>query len=340
LHYLITGHTGFKGAWLAMMLNIQGHEVSGISLDPAGKSLYRDADLTRFFVHDIKEDIRDLHKLKKAFLKVNPDVLIHLAAQPLVRESYRNPLYTFETNVMGTLNVLESASNLKDLKSGLIVTTDKVYMNHDHKKHFVESDELGGRDPYSASKAAADIAAQSWIESFVEAPISIARAGNVIGGGDWAQDRIVPELVTSFSEGKRPILRYPNSIRPWQHVLDCLNGYLLLTEKQMDSNIRGVFNFGPSLNDQYTVADLVDNFGSFWGISSPSWTVDGTDHPHESGHLLLDSTKARNVLGWSDKLSFLDSVKWTADWYQKSTELNPLEIVQEQINEFISMNRK
>ena len=340
MHYLITGHTGFKGSWLAIMLEMYGHEVSGISLDPAEKSLYRDADLNKLFVHDIRVDIRDLPKLKKAFLDVNPDVLIHLAAQPLVRESYRNPLYTFETNVMGTLNVLESASNLKNLKSTLIVTTDKVYMNHEHKKHFVETDKLGGRDPYSASKAAADIATQSWIESFAEAPISIARAGNVIGGGEWAQDRIVPELAAAFSEGKKPILRYPNAIRPWQHVLDCLNGYLLLTEKQMDSSIAGVFNFGPSLNDQFTVADLVDNFGSFWGMKSPAWSTNGTEHPHESGHLLLDSTKARNVLGWSDKLSFLESVKWTADWYQKTTELKPLEIVQHQIKEFISMNQK
>jgi CDP-glucose 4,6-dehydratase len=338
LHYLITGHTGFKGAWLAIMLQMYGHEVSGISLDPAKKSLFRDADLSKLFIHDIREDIRDLPRLKTAFLEVNPDVLIHLAAQPLVRESYRNPLYTFETNVMGTLNVLESASSLQNLKSGLIVTTDKVYLNHEHKKLFVESDALGGRDPYSASKAAADIAAQSWIESFAEAPISIARAGNVIGGGDWAQDRIVPELVTAFSKGDRPVLRYPSAIRPWQHVLDCLNGYLLLTEQQMVSDIRGTFNFGPSLNDQFTVAELVDNFGSFWGMTSPAWTTDGTDHPHESGHLLLDSTKARNVLGWSDKLSFSESVKWTADWYQKSTELNPLEIVQQQIKEFISMS--
>ena len=340
MHYLITGHTGFKGAWLAIMLKMYGHEVSGISLDPAEKSLFRDADLSGMFANDIREDIRDLPRLKKAFLDINPDILIHLAAQPLVRESYRNPIYTFETNVMGTLNVLESASTLQNLKSGLIVTTDKVYMNHENKRHFVESDALGGRDPYSASKAAADIATQSWIESFAGVPISIARAGNVIGGGDWAQDRIVPELVTAFSEGKKPILRYPNAIRPWQHVLDCLNGYLLLIEKQMDSNIRGAFNFGPSLNDQFSVAELVDSFGSFWGVGSPAWTTDGTDHPHESDYLLLDSTKARDVLGWSDKLSFLESVKWTADWYQKSKELNPLEIVQQQIKEFISMSQK
>jgi CDP-glucose 4,6-dehydratase len=205
---------------------MQGHTVSGISLDPDSKSVYVDARLSSIFSNDLRVDIRNRDSLRRAVEKISPDVIIHLAAQPLVLYSYLHPQETFDTNVMGTINLLETTRTLKDLRAVLIVTTDKVYRNRNHLRGYVEADELGGIDPYSASKAAADIAAQSWIESCAEIPITIARAGNVIGGGDWASDRIIPDLVRAYSANRKPVIRFPHAIRPWQHVLDCLNGYL------------------------------------------------------------------------------------------------------------------
>ena len=197
MHYLITGHTGFKGSWLSLMLQIQGHEVSGISLNPPQKSLFVQAEIEGTLKHDFRIDIRNREELTKVIHTVNPEIIVHLAAQPLVRESYKFPVETFETNVIGTLNVLEATKDLKNLQAALIITTDKVYKNNRHLRGYVETDELGGDDPYSASKAAIDIAAQSWIKSFATVPIAIARAGNVICGVDWATDRIIPDLVNA-----------------------------------------------------------------------------------------------------------------------------------------------
>ena len=224
MHFLITGHTGFKGAWLSMLLHARGHTVSGISLQPETNSLFIQANVQKFLERDIRCDINESSKLTSYFNETKPDVVIHLAAQALVRESYNNPITTFETNVMGTLNVMKASQQLRDLKGQLIVTTDKVYKNMNKTSGYVESEALGGQDPYSASKAMADIAAQSWLSSFDNPPTAIARAGNVIGGGDICADRLIPDLIQSYSNGSKPKLRAPNSIRPWQHVLDCLNG--------------------------------------------------------------------------------------------------------------------
>jgi CDP-glucose 4,6-dehydratase len=274
MHYLITGHTGFKGSWLALMLEMQGHTVSGIALDPPAKSLFNQAELSPIFKHDLRLDIRDRAAMKQAVEMIDPEVIIHLAAQPLVRESYRIPVETFDTNVLGTLNILEATRELKHLKAALIITTDKVYKNHNHLRGYVETDELGGDDPYSASKAAADIAAQSWIKSFAKVPMAIARAGNVIGGGDWAQDRIIPDLVNAYSSGILPTLRYPNAIRPWQHVLDCLNGYLKLINHQLSSGVGGEWNFGPDLAEKHSVGDLVTTFAEKWGRTGLLWNLE------------------------------------------------------------------
>jgi len=334
MHYLITGHTGFKGSWLSLMLEMQGHTVSGISLDPAEKSLFNQANLTSIFEHDIRLDIRDASKITSTIENIDPEVIIHLAAQPLVRESYRIPVETFDINVLGTLNVLEATINLKNLKAALIITTDKVYKNHNRLRGYVETDELGGDDPYSASKAAADIAAQSWIKSFATVPMAIARAGNVIGGGDWAQDRIIPDLVNAYSTGNLPTLRYPKAIRPWQHVLDCLNGYLKLIDYQLYTGNGGEWNFGPPLGESHTVEELVKEFSAHWSMTGPCWKLDSLAKPHEANLLLLDSLKSRTLLNWNDRLSFKTSIDWTANWYLGLTELTAFEITSQQICEF------
>jgi CDP-glucose 4,6-dehydratase len=331
MHYLITGHTGFKGSWLALMLEMQGHTVSGIALDPPAKSLFNQAELSPIFKHDLRLDIRDRAAMKQAVEKVDPEVIIHLAAQPLVRESYRIPVETFDINVLGTLNILEATRELKNLQAALIITTDKVYKNHNHLRGYVETDELGGDDPYSASKAAADIAAQSWIKSFAKVPMAIARAGNVIGGGDWAQDRIIPDLVNAYSSGNLPTLRYPDAIRPWQHVLDCLNGYLMLIDHQLTNGVGGEWNFGPDLSEKHSVGDLVTAFAEKWGHSGQLWNFESTNQPHEAGYLLLDSSRAREHLGWADKLSFEDAIRWSVDWYQGVFTHSALEVTRKQI---------
>lgn len=339
MHYLITGHTGFKGAWLSLMLHAQGHTVSGISLDPPSASLFSQAKLSDIFVHDLRLDIRDEISLNAAVASVSPDVIIHLAAQPLVQASYFDPVGTFQANVIGTLNVLESTRKLKSLKATLVITTDKVYRNVGHLRGYTELDELGGEDPYSASKAAADIAAQSWRTSFANSPVAIARAGNVIGGGDWASNRIIPDLVKAYSQGNIPRLRHPDAIRPWQHVLDCLQGYISLVNEMLNKSFSGQWNFGPSLSDRYTVSDLVEAFSEHWFEGTPveSWQKSEELGFPESTYLLLDSTKARNALNWNDQLSFSDSVKWTTDWYKNLKGLNPRQRTLEQIKSYFSL---
>jgi CDP-glucose 4,6-dehydratase len=332
VRYLITGHTGFKGSWLSLMLQMQGHEVSGISLDPPKKSLFEEANLTDIFKHDLRVDIRNRLALKAAIEAIDPEIVIHLAAQPLVRESYKTPVETFETNVIGTLNLLEATKELKSLKATLVITTDKVYKNKNLLAGYKESDELGGDDPYSASKAAADIATQSWIKSFGTTPVAIARAGNVIGGGDWATDRLIPDLVTAYTNGSIPVLRYPNAIRPWQHVLDCLNGYLMLVAHMITTKEGGEWNFGPNLNEKYSVSDLVTRFAENFNVQGMTWNQEQSDQPHEANYLLLGSDKARHELGWKDVLSFTDAVSWSANWYQDSA--SRLERTIKQIQEF------
>ena len=339
MHYLITGHTGFKGSWLSLMLQIQGHTVSGISLDPLEKSLFNQANLGEIFENDFRIDIRNSKELSQAMEKIEPEVIIHLAAQPLVRESYKDPIGTYKTNVLGTLNVLEGTKGLSNLKATLIITTDKVYKNHNHLRGYVETDELGGDDPYSASKAAADIATQSWIKSFATSPIAIARAGNVIGGGDWAADRIIPDLVNAYSLNQLPTLRYPDAIRPWQHVLDCLNGYSILVDSMISDGLTGEWNFGPDLRDNHKVLDLVKTFARAWGVkeSNSAWTVEESKQPLEAGNLLLDSSKARDSLGWKDKLCFRENVDWTSNWYQKIGDLGAKQVTELQIKEYFNL---
>jgi CDP-glucose 4,6-dehydratase len=334
MHYLITGHTGFKGAWMALMLRERGHRVSGISLEPIKDSIFNRVNLAATLENDIRCDIRESAKLSSHFKQVNPDVVIHLAAQALVRESYKNPRDTFEVNAIGTLNVLHASQQINDLRAQLIITTDKVYKNIGKTSGYVETEALGGQDPYSASKAMADIATQSWLSSFENPTTAIARAGNVIGGGDACADRLIPDLINSYSMGLTPKLRAPNSVRPWQHVLDCLNGYLMLVDALIDKSADGAWNFGPDENQSKTVADVADIAGGVWGVEK-SWENDLGNHPHEASLLMLNSNKARTELGWSDKLSFEESVNWTIDWYKNVHNGNdPLEETLKNIESF------
>jgi CDP-glucose 4,6-dehydratase len=336
MHFLITGHTGFKGAWLSLILQQRGHVVSGISLPPEKGSLFEQANIGKHLENDIYCDIRDLSKLTTSFKKINPDVVIHLAAQALVRESYRNPIVTFETNVTGTLNVLQASQQIGKLKAQLIVTTDKVYKNVSKSSGYVETEALGGQDPYSASKAMADIATQSWLSSFENAPTAIARAGNVLGGGDVCADRLITDLIHSYSSGITPKLRAPNSVRPWQHVLDCLNGYLTLVDAVIENKADGAWNFGPDENQSKAVADVANIAAKVWGVEK-SWKNDSGNHPHEASMLILNSNKARTNLGWSDKLSFEETVEWTTNWYKNvNSGKNPLEETLKNIRDFES----
>ena len=334
MRYLITGHTGFKGSWLAAILKAQGHEVVGISLPPLENSLYESAKLKDLFSTENFVDIRDRTSFKRAIHDSRADVAFHLAAQPLVRESYRSPIETYETNVIGTLNFLDGIRE-SDVQAAVVITTDKVYKNKNLLRGYTESDELGGHDPYSSSKAAADIAAQSWIASFECKNIAIARAGNVIGGGDWAADRLIPDLVNSFAKNSPARLRFPNSIRPWQHVADCLAGYLALSDAILKSGATGEWNFGPAIDTSTTVSRVADLAAQSWGAGA-SWELDSDSQLHEAGYLLLDSTKSREKLDWSEKLDFETTMRLTIDFYKAAIGgASPRNLLEGQISNFL-----
>ncbi len=316
MHFLVTGHTGFKGAYLVKLLLKRGHKVSGFALDPEEDSIFANAELGSLMEFDFRGDIRNLDLIKDAVAKASPDIIIHLAAQSLVLKSFTNPMETFEVNVKGTLNILEASSSSHNLKGTLIVTTDKVYKNELKKTGYVESDPLGGAaDPYSASKAMADIATQSWIYSFSNSPICIARAGNVIGGGDVSEARLIPEVISSLIINEAPILRNPSAVRPWQYVLDCLNGYLSLIDQMIIRDIDTSWNFGPLPSEFKTVEKVVDEIYRNWD-SPISWEQDNSKLLPEANYLTLNSTKARNELHWTDRLTFAESVEWTVNWYK------------------------
>jgi CDP-glucose 4,6-dehydratase len=318
MHYLVTGHTGFKGAWLTLMLIEQGHAVSGLALEPAPESLYQRARLSELLLRDLRVDIRDASATLEAVKEVAPDVVLHLAAQPLVRESYKNPRVTYETNTLGTLNVLEAVALTPSVKAQVIITTDKVYRNVNQIWGYRESDPLGGVDPYSTSKAAADLITQSWMASSGSCvPTAIARAGNVIGGGDVCADRLMVDLVAAFSTARAVRLRNPESVRPWQHVLDCLHGYLELTDALLRGESSGeAFNFGPDTTSFVPVGVMATRVASLWGASSVI-EIDRGPNVHEAARLSLDSRKAELVLGWRNRIAFEDALAWTVSWEKK-----------------------
>lgn len=335
MHYLITGHTGFKGSWLAQLLVAQGHQVSGVALQPRVGDLFSIANLSEIFVNDFRQDIRDFEVLEKIFNEVNPDVLIHFAAQPLVLESYRDPVGTYETNVNGTLNVLKASDNTESLKARLIITTDKVYRNTGKTTGYVESDSLGGIDPYSASKAMADILTQSWSITSTGAPIAIARAGNVIGGGDFAKDRIFTDVVHSFVNDLKLELRSPTSVRPWQHVLDCLSGYLSIVDSLLKGSKGAIWNIGPSTSSYTTVREILNLGELFWNKKLD--VVEIESKYLETNHLTLDSSQANKLLGWKSAWDIESTIERTIQWYKgHSLGVNPRILCEEDISEFLA----
>lgn len=317
MRVFLTGHTGFKGSWFVPYLSALGHEVIGYSLGTQVSELYKEAQIASFVEQEFFGDVRDQGLLEIALLKANPDVVIHFAAQALVRTSYQEPRFTFETNFNGTLNVLVTLSKLPNLKSTLIVTTDKVYRIENVKGGFSETHALSGSDPYSASKAAADLLTQSWVKSNTEKPINIARAGNVIGGGDWSKDRLIPDIFRSIQKEEETILRFPEATRPWQHVLDCLNGYWMLIQNSIETGISSEWNFGPKSNQILTVGQVASLVldearpGRKWERSSVQDVVETTE-------LSLNSDKARTLLNWEEKLTNTQAIKMTTNWYMRN----------------------
>jgi len=339
MHVLVTGHTGFKGAWLVMMLRARGWNVSGIALDPEPGALSEVADVRGLLEQDHRVDIRDADAVRSAVTSVSPDAVFHLAAQPLVRESYRDPRSTMETNVMGTFNVLDAVRDSGTARASVIITTDKVYRNVNQIAGYVEGDPLGGHDPYSASKAMADLLTQSWTRSFDGPTTVIARAGNVIGGGDVSSDRLLPDLLRAFAAGEPASIRYPQAVRPWQHVLDCLQGYLLLMDAALAGETsQGEWNFGPGPESFRTVAEVADAAARDWGAGAAWVDASDGDHPHEAELLALDANAARMALGWADRLPFAESITWTVDWHKAvSSGVTAREACDEQLAVFATL---
>ena len=336
MHYLITGHTGFKGAWLSLILKEAGHTVSGLSLEPLKGGLFDLSDLSKIYQSDLRVDIRNAELTKSAIESVEPDVVFHLAAQPLVRQSYLDPRETFETNAMGTLNVLEGVASTSSVKAHVVITTDKVYRNINQSLGYVESDPLGGDDPYSSSKAMADLLTQSWVKSFPGIPTAIARAGNVIGGGDVSPDRLLPDLIRSFTLNKKTILRFPDAVRPWQHVLDCLQGYIQLSNALLEGQGQGQWNIGPEDSSFQTVRTIADEACNYWG-NGVGWEYDGTPQPHEAHFLTLNPQKAISELGWRNVLQYPEALHWTLDWEKRvSNGESPYEVTQDQISKYLA----
>lgn len=334
MHYLVTGHTGFKGSWLTLLLVSRGHQVSGLALDPLDGALFNRAAIADQLVNDFRVDVRDADGTAAAVSAAAPDVVVHMAAQPLVRESYRRPRDTYEINAIGTLNVLEAVAATASVRAHVVVTSDKVYRNINQEAGYVETDPLGGHDPYSASKAMADLLAQSWIRSFPGVPTAIARAGNVIGGGDVSRDRLLPDLTAAFALGQTPRLRFPSAVRPWQHVLDCLNGYLTLADALLAGSGQGEWNFGPGRDSFVEVGEVATLAAELWGGGS-HWELDRGEHPHEANLLALDPAKAERELGWRNRLGFHDALSWTVSWARRVHDgADPLTVTREQIDAF------
>ena len=317
---LVTGHTGFKGSWLSLWLKQLGAEVVGISLAPETQPNHWNLLGLESSVQHHELDIRQATEVVSVFKATQPEVVFHLAAQPLVRRSYRDPLETWSTNVMGTANVLEACRQTRSVRAILVVTTDKCYENQEWAWGYRETDRLGGHDPYSASKAGSELVAASYRSAFFHtdsAPLlATARAGNVIGGGDWSEDRLVPDLVRAIAAQQSLEIRSPNATRPWQHVLESLSGYLRLGQKLIEGekNFDGAWNFGPERSGNSTVADVLNRLQTHW--PEMQWHQTAAPQPHEANLLYLDSAKAHAQLGWQSVWNLDTTLEKTADWYR------------------------
>ena len=315
---LITGHTGFIGSWLTKVLSVSDSKILGYSLNPPTSPSMYDAIRLSKGLMDLRKDVRDKESLKRAIQEFEPEIVFHLAAQPIVLESYDNPVETFETNVMGTVNLLESLRRVGSAKVIVVMTSDKVYKNSGSSYSYREADPLGGKDPYSASKSSQDIVVNSFRESYFDSMnvgISSIRAGNVIGGGDWGVHRIVPDVVRGLTESNIIRIRNPDSVRPWQYVLEPISGMLLLAQRMWDDiKFSGEWNFGPNNQREITVKELVDKFLKKWG--SGSYTIAKDNEAREANSLQLDISKAKSVLSWFPKYNFEEIIDETVGWYR------------------------
>ena len=336
----ITGHTGFIGSWLTKWLSMLDAEVCGYSLDPLSKPNMYDLLNLSDSVIDIRGDIRNREAIQKAILDFNPEIVFHLAAQPIVIDSYYYPVETFDTNVTGTVNLLNELRQVDSIKTIIVMTSDKSYRNNEWVYPYSENDILGGKDPYSASKSCQDVVVESFRESYFsnsEVGISSVRAGNVIGGGDWAPHRIIPDLVRGIVSGEKVKIRNPNSVRPWQHVLEPISGILSLAER-MYNNVKfsGAWNFGPEQNTEISVKELAESFINIWG--SGSYDIDEVQSYKEANYLQLDVSKAKKKLNWTPRYNFSAALNETVDWYKEyyrnSATMN--EKTEEQIGKYFS----
>lgn len=315
----LTGHTGFKGTWLSRILILAGAEVTGYSLEPPTNPSLFEQTKTASRMKSIIGDIRDGAKLKAALVEASPDIVLHLAAQPIVRTSYKDPVGTYESNVMGTVNILEAVRACDTVKSFVNITTDKVYLNKEWAWGYRENEELCGYDPYSNSKSCSELVTYSYRNSFfseeTSPAISTARSGNVIGGGDYATDRIIPDCIRAVEEGKEIILRNPNSTRPYQHVLECLRGYLTLAKTQYENKMfSGSYNFGPDDESCVTTGELTTLFCEAWGNGADWKNISEENAPHEANYLKLDCSKSKSILGWKPQWGIKKAILKIVDW--------------------------
>jgi CDP-glucose 4,6-dehydratase len=340
----VTGHTGFKGAWLITWLNLLGAQVKGYALQPEYDECLFNLMHSSLNFENVIDDIRNRERLNKEILDFQPDYIFHLAAQPLVRRSYRIPAETFEVNAVGTANVLEAVRSINKKCTVIIITTDKVYENREQDVLYNENDILGGYDPYSSSKACTELVVSSFRNSFFniekidqhQIAIASVRAGNVIGGGDFSEDRIIPDIVRALQSQKVIEVRNPNAIRPWQHVLEPLGGYMLLGGLLNENPVKfsGAYNFGPNPPDHLSVKELVELSINTWGNGEWKDTSD-SNQPHEAGFLKLDITKAKEALGWQPKLDATSAIGWTIEWY-KQNKTQVVDYTVQQIKTFMN----
>lgn len=345
---LLTGHTGFKGTWMCHVLTEMGARVTGYALKPpTAPSLFELCSIEKY-ICSVEGDIRDLAHLRQVFEQVQPEIVIHMAAQPIVRESYKNPVYTYDVNVMGTVNILECVRESKSVRSFLNVTTDKVYKNREWEWGYRENEELNGYDPYSNSKSCSELITESYRNSFFQdgrTAISTARAGNVIGGGDFAADRIIPDCLRAIKAGKEIAVRNPYSTRPYQHVLEPVFAYLLIAEKQYeDLKYAGSYNVGPGEESCLTTREMVTEFCRQWNCIAEGglkWHQEGEAGPHEANFLKLDCARIKKELGWKPRWNAKEMVAKTVEWtyaYMQGEDVD--KVMQRQIGEYMSTSRR
>lgn len=348
---LVTGHTGFKGAWLSIWLTLLGAKVVGYALEnDIERSIYYRANVKDVIFSDIKGDLRDYEKLQAVFEEYQPEIIFHLAAQALVKESYITPKETFEINVMGTINVLEAVRHSTSVKTAIIITSDKCYENTEQFWGYRENDRMGGYDPYSSSKGCCELVVSSWRNSFFNPDdyskhrkvVATVRAGNVIGGGDWSNNRLIPDCIKSLENNLDIEIRNPNSTRPWEHVLEPLSGYLRLGQlmQEKPTNFYDCFNFGPSIKSNKTVLDVVKMFISFYGRGNLR-AISSQKESHEAGLLFVDTTKAYYKLGWISVLELEEAINYTVEWYKEEFKgADMLDFTKRQILQYTEKAKK